>query len=66
MNNTKTPFGFRFGPLDVERTVADEKFGYVVTVKAGQNTVTIRTSPNGRSGLAVELAGPKARIVGRS
>ena len=65
MSTTQTRFGFRFGPLDVERAVADKKFGYVVTVKVGDNTVTIRTSPNGRSGLDVELAGPKTRVVGR-
>lgn len=46
---TQTRYGFRWGPVTVERTATDEKWGVVVTVKGATEQVDIRVSPAGRT-----------------
>ena len=41
-------YGFRWGPLMVQRTCSDPKGGIVITVLAACGAVEIRVSPKGR------------------
>lgn len=44
----QTQYGFRWGPMKVERTVSDEKCGVVVTLQSEHRTVQVRFSPKGQ------------------
>jgi len=47
----ETTYGFRFGPMLVERVIHDERIGYVVVARpegAHEPKVEIRVSPSGR------------------
>lgn len=50
----ETRYGFRYGPLEVQRTASGPRIGYVVTVRLPDGErVEVRTSRTGRSGLSV-------------
>ena len=50
MNNEyDTQYGFRFGPMLVERTIGDAARGYVTTVKVGDRWFEFCVSPAGRN-----------------
>ena len=54
-----TQYGFKWGPLEIERAIADDKLGYVLTVRTRTETLDVVTSPKGRK-LAVQ--GPYKRL----
>lgn len=45
VENTK--FGFWWGPMLVERTCSDEKWGAIVSIKGAREVVEIRVTPSG-------------------
>jgi hypothetical protein len=48
MEFRETQYGFVFGPLRVERIVAEEKIGVVIEVSTEYETYQLRASPRGR------------------
>ncbi len=42
-----TPYGFAWGPVEIERTVSDPKFGVVLTLMTNRKTLDIRITPSG-------------------
>ena len=42
------PYGFAWGPLEVERILSDPRFGVVIRVSSEKEQVDIRVSPQGR------------------
>ena len=52
---TDTQFGFDWGPVKVARLYSDDKYGYVLAVRAGKQEVEVRISPAGR---VMSVAGP--------
>lgn len=57
----QTTYGFRWGPLLVERCMSDKRAGIVVTVSGATHYVHIRVSPGGR---ALSVDGPHLIPVG--
>ena len=43
----ETKYGFKWGPLIVERDASDPKGGYVLSVYTGQHCIDIRATPKG-------------------
>ena len=43
-----TKYGFIFGPMHVERVVADERFGYVIYVATAHESLYVSCTPKGR------------------
>ena len=43
-----TQTGFEWGPLTVTRLISDDRFGYVLEVKAGGKSVEIHSTPHGQ------------------
>ena len=45
-----TIFGFKWGPMKVERTAADDRLGWILTVRDenGEGRAEIRVSPKGQ------------------
>lgn len=43
-----TPHGFTYGPLEITRLAHDDRLGYVVEVRCGNEHVMVRCSPQGR------------------
>jgi hypothetical protein len=44
----ETPFGFRWGPMEVVRAVSYGKHGLVVEIKTQYGQIDVRVSPDGR------------------
>lgn len=44
-----TQYGFDFGPLKVERTFGDARYGYGIHVTVGKRVLSIESSPHGRN-----------------
>ena len=44
----QTAYGFIWGPMDLERTCSDPKFGITLTLKSDHREVEVRMSPKGR------------------
>lgn len=48
MNNTETTkFGFKFGPIVVERMSSDPKHGVWIQLWTGKQIVVVRSTPSG-------------------
>jgi len=41
------PYGFRWGPVTIERTMSDPRFGVILQIKTGRQTKEIRVTPSG-------------------
>lgn len=61
---TETKYGFRWGPLTVERLISDPKFGVLIEVSTPMQRMEIRSSPQG-SKLEVCAKGPKSKEASR-
>ncbi len=49
----ETPYGFKWGPMEVQRTATDPKYGYILLIHSkGGGTMQVRVSPKGRSIMA--------------
>ncbi len=49
MADGTTRYGFRYGPIEVERTCSLPTGRHVVTVKVGRHRVQVKASPKGRN-----------------
>ncbi len=52
-----TQYGFDFGPLKVERTFGDKRWGYGVHVTIGKRVLSIESTPGGRRSIVREHVG---------
>lgn len=43
----KVQFGFRWGPLTIERCMSDPKFGVIITATTPKGRVHLRVTPSG-------------------
>jgi len=43
----RTTYGFRWGPMEVERLVSDHRGGVLIAIRTGHKRVEIRVSPKG-------------------
>lgn len=43
-----TEYGFKWGPMTVERCISDPKLGYLLTVSAGGKTLELVCTPTGK------------------
>ena len=43
----QTPYGFKYGPLEVERTMSDDKIGVYFTLRTAKESIMIRSTPSG-------------------
>lgn len=42
-----TPYGFRWGPIIVERASSDQKHGVWLHIRTGKQLLTVRATPSG-------------------
>ena len=56
--NRITEYGFEWGPLEVVRLISDRRYGYVIAVTNGAETLEIRSTPKGRRPFDIQHRAP--------
>lgn len=54
----ETSFGFRWGPLTVERTCSDDRY-HIITIRTPHRVLEVAVSPTGRAIRTNQKAAPK-------